>query len=386
MMILILEDQDEKLEKIKQSVFNVNPVIEVQVARDYATFIKLIHAHKFDLIISDLLVPRINGEDDLVDISSMLTQDAMDVTCVNLYTRIVAFTQYADADKFTDLNNSRIIVISYSETNDWRNALEKIILECKPSVVYDFIIICALEKESQGFNEAGYIVGPNEIINELHCKKISINEKHGLIITCPRMGLITASIISTKAIEYFKPKLICMSGICAGIASKVNIYDVVIPQICHQHDFGKWGADGFEPEAYSVQLNHKTSTKIQNAISDKNFIKALIRDLVPKRSELPDGTEELNPVVKLAPASSGSAVIADENMNLIVKNQHRKMTAFEMETFSVYESARLANVTVDFFSAKCIVDDGGINKSDNYHRLACILSAKTVYQLIEKCY
>jgi nucleoside phosphorylase len=386
MIILILEDQDKKLEEIKEVVFNVNPLIEVRVARDYSTFIRLIHAHKFDLIISDLLVPRLRGEDNLLDISSLLTQDAMDVNCVNLYTRIVAFTQYADTDKFTDLNNNRIIVLTYSENNGWRDALGKIIFECTPSVEYDFLIICALEKESQGFNDAGYNVSSSEIINEMHCKKISINDKNGLIITCPRMGLITASIISTKAIEYFKPKLICMSGICAGIASKVNIYDIVIPDICHQHDFGKWGAEGFEPEAYSVQLNHRTKTKIQNAISDKTFASTLIKDLVPKRSELPDGIEELNPEVSLAPASSGSAVIADENMNLIVKGQHRKMTAFEMETFAVYESARLANTPVDFFSAKCIVDDGGVNKSDNYHRIACILAAKTVYQLIERCY
>ncbi|HCM9227723.1 hypothetical protein L8T14_22790 [Enterobacter bugandensis] len=85
-------------------------------------------------------------------------------------------------------------------------------------------------------------------------------------------------------------------------------------------------------------------------------------------------------------ASSDSAVIADENMNEIVKKQHRKMTAFEMESFSVYESARLSETNVDFFSAKCVVDDGGINKSDNFHRLACIISAKAVCEIIRGCY
>ncbi|ENL7625535.1 MULTISPECIES: hypothetical protein [Enterobacteriaceae] len=386
MNILILEDVPNKLEEIKACIHDTCSEASIIEAVDWESYLRVINSRKFDLIIADLVVPRARGEVKTIEIAQMLVDDAMDVASPNLYTPVVALTQYGDIDIFKSLNNNKIIVLSYSNTSNWRDALKDIVLKNKPSQIYDFVIICALSKEVNGFKDAGYNVGNTEIIFGLVCHKLTIDSQIGLLITCPRMGLVNAAIISTKVIECFKPKLLCMAGICAGIEKKVNIYDVVIPEICHQHDFGKWGKDGFEPEPYSVQLHNSTRTKIAHLIEQPEFIKKITEDLSPKRSEIPDNCEEICPTVMLAPASSGSAVIADENMNEIVKKQHRKMTAFEMESFSVYESARLSETNVDFFSAKCVVDDGGINKSDNFHRLACIISAKAVCEIIRGCY
>lgn len=386
MNILILEDIPSKLEEIKtciQSTIKDAKTVEVV---DWESYLRVINSRKFDLIISDLVVPRGKGEKDTIDISRMLVDDSMDPKSPNLYTTVIALTQYGNIDTFENLNSRKIIVLSYTETSNWRSSLTDLIIQNTPAPNYDFVIICALTKESEGFKHAGYDVGNPELIHGLDCQALNINDKKGLIITCPRMGLVTASIISTKALEHFKPSLICMSGICAGIEKKVNIYDVVIPEICHQHDFGKWGINGFEPENYSVQLKSSNRAKIQHLINSSSFSQGIMVGLEPKRSEIPETSDRISPKSLLAPASSGSAVIADENMNEIVKKQHRKMTAFEMESFSVYESARLAEFEVDFFSAKCVVDDGGELKSDDFHRLACIISAKAVYEIIKHCF
>lgn len=386
MIILILEDVPNKLNEIKECIFQTNPEAEVVEVSDWEGYLRVINSRKFDLIIADLVVPRGKGETKTIDIAQMLVDDAMDIECPNLYTPIIALTQYGDIEIFKNLNSNKIIVLSYSESSNWRESLRKVVVENMPKPIYDFVIICALTKEAQGFIEAGYTTSTIEIIHGLECMKIKIENRNGLIVICPRMGLVNAAIISTKVIAYFEPSLICMAGICAGIDEKVKVYDVVVPEICHQHDFGKWGNDGFEPEPYSVQLNNITRTKIKQLINDPSFLRGLTKGLNLKRSEYPETTEELSPLVVLAPASSGSAVIADENMNEVVKKQHRKMTAFEMESFSVYESARLADIHVDFFSAKCVVDDGGANKSDDFHRVACLISAKTVYEIIKNCY
>ncbi|MEN4892219.1 nucleoside phosphorylase [Erwinia billingiae] len=386
MNILILEDVPSKLKEIKTCIENTHKDAEIVDVIDWESYLRVINSRKFDLIISDLVVPRGKGEKDTIDIARMLVDDSMDPKSPNLYTTVIALTQYGNIDTFENLNSKKIIVLSYTETSNWRSALTDLIIQNTPAPNYDFVIICALTKESEGFKNAGYDVGNPDLIYGLDCQTLTINDKKGLIVTCPRMGLVTASIISTKALDHFKPSLICMSGICAGIEKKVNIYDVVIPEICHQHDFGKWGMNGFEPEPYSVQLKNSIRAKIRHLINSASFSAELMAGLNPKRSEIPEIFDHISPRFILAPASSGSAVIADENMNEIVKKQHRKMTAFEMESFSVYESARLAEFEVDFFSAKCVVDDGGELKSDDYHRLACIISAKAVYEIIRHCF
>ncbi|WP_394551199.1 phosphorylase family protein [Pantoea sp. SGAir0183] len=386
MNILILEDIPSKLKEIKTCIESTLKDAQIVEVIDWESYLRVVNSRKFDLIISDLVVPRAKGEKDTIDITRMLVDDSMDPKSPNLYTTVIALTQYSNIDIFENLNSKKIIVLSYTETSGWKAALTDLIIQNTPAPNYDFVIICALTKESDGFKHAGYDVGNPELIHGLDCQTLTINGKKGLIVTCPRMGLVTASIISTKVLEHFKPSLICMSGICAGIEKKINIYDVVIPEICHQHDFGKWGIKGFEPEPYSVQLKNSTRAKIRQLISSASFSQALMAGLDPTRSEIPESIDRISPMSLLAPASSGSAVIADENMNEIVKKQHRKMTAFEMESFSVYESARLAEFEVDFFSAKCVVDDGGELKSDDFHRLACIISAKAVYEIIKHCF
>ena len=94
--------------------------------------------------------------------------------------------------------------------------------------------------------------------------------------------------------------------------------------------------------------------------------------------------QRLTANVYLTPASSGSAVVADERMVEIIAAQQRKGSIFEMESFALYEAARLHPREPLFFSAKAVVDDGGPKKGDKFHRLACILSAKTLYECIRR--
>jgi hypothetical protein len=60
----------------------------------------------------------------------------------------------------------------------------------------------------------------------------------------------------------------------------------------------------------------------------------------------------------------------------------RKLVGFDMEIYSVYEAARLAANKPAFFAAKTVVDDGGKNKGDKFHRIGCLLSAKFIVKAI----
>ena len=52
------------------------------------------------------------------------------------------------------------------------------------------------------------------------------------------MGLVGMAITASKAIEAFQPKIVCMSGICAGVEGEVGLLDIIIGNICWEYQTG----------------------------------------------------------------------------------------------------------------------------------------------------
>ena len=197
------------------------------------------------------------------------------------------------------------------------------------------------------------------------------------------MGLVSAAVTAAFALERFEPKLICMSGICGGIAGESELYDLLVTQICHQHDAGKWSATGFKAEHYDVQLEVAVNSKLVEVASNSELIAQLLHGLDAGKSEVPKGRERVNCNVKTGvPTTSGSAVIAEDGRTATLAVGQRKLAGFDMEVYSVFEAARHATTRTAFFAAKAVVDDGGNNKGDSFHRIACLLSAKFVVTAI----
>jgi nucleoside phosphorylase len=185
------------------------------------------------------------------------------------------------------------------------------------------------------------------------------------------------------ALDRFEPRMICMSGICGGVAGESGIYDLLVTQICHQHDAGKWSNEGFKSEHYDVQIDVDVHNKLIEVCSDDKLKEYLLGDLKPQKSEFPAKIEQLDCNVKTdVPTSSGSAVMAEDGKTSSLKSGQRKLAGFDMEIYSVYEAARLAANKPAFFAAKTVVDDGGRNKGDKFHRIGCLLSAKFIVKAI----
>lgn len=386
MNILILEDERDKRKLIENEIHGMDVGAEITTASFFLDFMK--HALKaaYDLIIADLMAPQFK-DGEAIDLTDNIIEVLRAPDSFNLSTPVLALTRYDSKaeENFKGLNGKDISVVTFSEEkNDWKNSLRRKVTSCIPPETFDFVIVCALEKEVNGYINAGYSVGDAKNIQGLECREINVDEKKGVIVKLPRMGLVTCGITSTLAIDIFKPSLICMSGICAGINGKANIYDVIIPDICHQHDIGKWAESGLEPEFYNVQIDANVRIELSAVIASAEFKKEVLEGISYTRSQIPDDVETPEIRFKLAPASSGSAVIANAEMAELIQSQHRKNTAFEMESFALYEAARLSRIQPKYFSAKVVVDDGSERKSDAFHDPACTISAKTVFNLVKR--
>lgn len=387
MDILVLEDGDAKYFDVNAHLKELVCEVEVVRATCLADFLRFVERRKFDLIIVDLLVPRFKDSADVDDVTADILEACRDPGCTNKGTPVVALTAFDDASdgNYRSLNAADVAVLTFDPEGRWKNALDKKCLGAQPKKAYDVVIVCALSKEVDGFAHGGYQLGNSFIAGNLVCRELQVGDCSGLIVTAARMGLVSCAITATQALEAFSPKLICMSGICAGIDGKANILDVAIAEICHQHDFGKWSVNGYEPEVYAVPIKPKLRAQLKQIIEDDpGFNRSLLEGVTVQDGELPEGIAQLRASIYLTPASSGSAVIADSKMVDIIKEQQRKGVIFEMESFALYEAARLHPSDVPFFSAKAVVDNGTVSKGDKFHRLACILSAKAVVELIKR--
>lgn len=385
MKILILEDEDGKNDEIQSEILQIIPEAEIQRERNWYGYTRAICSIKFDLILLDLLVPRSEKDATVEDHHEQLVETTRDYQSKSFSTPAIVLTRYTEnSENFVyDLNKVDINVIPFNGHGEWKEALKLKLLAAQPKQKYEFVIVCALDKEINAFDGLTDTWGALKTISGLVCREVQIDAYKGVIVRAHRMGLVAAAVTATMALERFEPRLICMSGICGGIAGESGIYDLLVTQICHQHDAGKWSNEGFKFEHYDVQIDVDVHNKLLEVCSEDRLKEYLLEGLNPSKSEFPAKVEQLTCNLKTdVPTSSGSAVMAEGGKTSSLKSGQRKLAGFDMEIYSVYEAARLAANKPAFFAAKTVVDDGGKNKGDKFHRIGCLLSAKFIVNAI----
>jgi len=385
MKILILEDEDPKYEEIATHVHSVIPDATLQREKNWLDYTQALANAKFDLILLDLLVPRSAKDGTVEDHHEQLVEATRHYLSKSFSTPAIVLTRHSlnEGDFVYDLNLVDINVIPFTDHGEWRDALAFKLLAAQPKKKFDVVIVCALEKEADAFEGVGDSWGPVKTISGLSCREMQVGLYKTVIVRTQRMGLVSAAVTAALALDRFEPRLICMSGICGGVAGESEIYDLLVTQICHQHDAGKWSATGFKAEHYDVQLEVAVQNKLVEVVSNNELLAYLVRGLDAGKTEVPEGKERVSCNIKTGvPTSSGSAVIAEDGKTATLAVGQRKLGGFDMEVYSVFEAARHATTRTAFFAAKAVVDDGGKNKGDSFHRIACLLSAKFVVAAI----
>lgn len=382
MKILLIEDQQSKRDEIVQCIFS-NPklsqaTVEFYYAGSLIDAIKLLHLEIYDLIIFDMFLPEhemIVGE-QVRDCSNELIAEFS--KSKNYKSQTIALTQFEidDVENIRSFNIVGITVVKFDSTNKWMQSLSDKIERLSQNIKYDFLIFCALPKERNAFNNTRFKIGGKLNISGLDCQEASINSHSGLIIKPLRMGLVNMAIVAAKAIELFQPKIVAMSGICAGVKDRSNFLDLVVGSECWEHQTGKWKDGVFKQEPYQIPLPSDLRVDLSQSSEDQDIKNYLRNNLYHQ--------ELKNFEIILAPISSGSSVIADHNMMDSIANQQRKMAALEMEMYSLYEAASQSLCRPLFFGAKSVVDLGDAVKNDDFHESACVISARYVEIILAK--
>ena len=379
MRILIIEDQDEKFEVVAAEIrgFFNEPTVEVTRAETMALATKHIFERRFDLIIIDLMVPLRPG-DEPEDITEEIIP-TIELSERNRGANIIALSGFEElvGEQRVRFAEAGIILLHFDdEESNWRKQIAAALMRIHHQYVYDFVIICALDKERNAYRSTNSEIGDLRNIRGLDCLPITVSNLNGVCIKLPRMGLVDASVVTSRAIERFNPKIIAMSGICAGVGSDAKIGTLVVADPCWEYQAGKWAHDGFKIEHYDACLDINTRTILSQFIdrSEKGseFKKGLIEDQI------------LFEEIIIAPMATGSAVIADKDKLTDIQEQHRKIAAIEMEMYGVYKAAQLSATNPIVFGAKTVVDRADSKKDDRFHEYGSILSARFVLAAISE--
>lgn len=382
MKILLIEDNQEKIEEITSFIFSSGiEGVEIIKKFDLRSACREILTTKFDLIIFDIFLPKNElSKDDIADCSEDLIYNFSG--SINYKTETLAISRYS----FDSLDNSYLFnlhgipvveFLNSSEQNSWKISLKIKLEKAKNKYSFDFIIFTALEKERGAYTNTSAKIGENINIDGMNCKEISIKNKNGLIIKPHSMGPIDMAITATKAIEKFQPKLVAISGICAGIENESNFLDIIVPDICWFMQSGKFKNGTFIPEARQVNIDPNLETELEQLADDVNS------DVIDIKSGLFQTELEHSKVI-ICPLVSSASVIADSNLIEIANKPNRKVAGLDMEIFSLFNAANSSLSKPLFFAAKAVVDMANAAKGDTLHQTASIVSARYVTKFIEK--
>ena len=123
-------------------------------------------------------------------------------------------------------------------------------------------------------------------------QKFKMHELQVVSVTQTRMGMAMASSLTTRAILAFNPKLVVMTGICAGRQEKVQIGDILIADQVYDYTAGKIVEEGKLLRPHTLACDDAIKQILITPEINKQTVNKLIRskwirDAIPvKQSDI----------------------------------------------------------------------------------------------------
>ena len=405
MKILIVDDSGEKTRSICSVIRKKYDESEVKID----SVLTIIEAKKklkdkevlYDLMILDLNLPlNFDSTPDLDATLKFVKEINNQDNIYNLPRVSIGLTAYDELEIEARQQFQRCAwtIIKYSDTEDsWKQTLLDILFYTKnhnPVNKVDVCIVTALYvPEATTFMKyVDWEWSQKTLLgSRLFGYKGCFTDKEGnkkSIILCPVLenGMLHTSITTTKLIQLFNPKLMVMTGICAGIKSQSEYGDIVDAQSAWNYNEGKMEKAGgtirFHPSPLHSNIRKSLSDNLQFFINDH-------KDSINQINTLFDDNSVVNNAITITMGgvATGSAVLNDDQTILETYQRNKRLKGIDMEISAFYVSCESADYNnLDFFAVKSISDFGDGNKDDYYQEYASFTSAKFVEKYIMENY
>lgn len=400
MKILIADDEKARYRRLIPRLVALGVrEADIDIAVSSGQALEMMEASQYDLLVLDIVIPlRPDGERDAQNALDLLfTVQVSDV--VKRPRHIVGIT--ADdaaavraADDFAALTWT---IVRYSPTDDdWMarvTALARYVAgteaDLRDPAGVDVAVACALQTPELDqvlalpwnwdpkptalpdatFVHRGWFL-------DATLKRYTVAAAHA-----PRMGMVSSALLGASLIQHLRPRLIAMTGICAGVRGKVALGDVLLADPSWDFQSGKRVRDGdasrLSGRAHQLAAPDRVRKLLQELQRERTGVQALCDAFGSARPN--------DAGIKVGPVACGSAVLADGlSIGEIRSRQQDDMIGVEMEIYGVYAAARAAADPQPLaFALKGVCDFADPEKGDDAQDYAAFMSAGVLRLLLE---
>lgn len=396
MKILVVDDNHEKVEKISQAVLSANvPATIIQETSGESARRRLRLEH-FDLLLIDLRLPETAGSPPkdggglsffdflLLDVRASLPDEVLFVT---------GDSDLAEASRQEVVRRGSALCVMSDLGHEWKDAL---VGQIKLSKVrrdrkvrqFDFSIITALSSELDAVLALDYGWKSFRLANDAtiyHSGEfLSENGVHSVVAaSAMRKGMAASAALATKLILKFSPKVLAMTGICAGVKGRVNLGDVIVGSPTWdwgsgKHDENENGSVVFRLSPKQSELDSSLETLCTEIQRDPEFRKKIRANW---DRDVPAGEFSC----RLGPMASGASVVATASVAQEIATQNRDLIGIEMEAFAVMVAAEFANAgQTAGIAIKSVCDYADKHKQDDWQQYAAYTSARFADELFRR--
>jgi nucleoside phosphorylase len=179
-----------------------------------------------------------------------------------------------------------------------------------------------------------------------------------IVSTCAaRKGMPSAGALAARVTTLYTPKYLVMTGICAGLANRTALGDIVVADPTWDCGSGK-------------QVEDADGSLVFKAAP---YQRPLDANLMHIASEL---ARNATVAQSIGPMACGASVVAAREFATSIAGQHKDLLAIEMEGYAVMAAAEYAAVPAPIsIVIKSVCDFADAQKSDDWQAYAAYTSA-----------
>ncbi len=219
--------------------------------------------------------------------------------------------------------------------------------------------------------------------NLIHRGNLAINGRVFSVISTSarKMGMIAAGLTALKLINKFRPKLLIMPGICAGVRGRNRLGDVILASTVWNWQSGKMGAEhgsmGLSLDPHQLHAPDLALSQFEHLSQQQHIWNAIYAGFGGVK---PDHILQAH----IGPVATGQVVLSSAEVMKSIEAQNRKLLGVEMECYGVYAATQWSDEPKPLtFAIKSVCDFGDQDKDDRYQDYAAYTSAMATAKLLE---
>lgn len=390
--ILLVDDEYNKAEAVVSALRDVDSSVTFEHHSNAASARECLRQTKFDLMLIDVNLPDYMGGPIVADAGFQLFDAVFNDKQIQDLPEMVFISAKEDAIEQATASAARrggVFLAYSSHTTGWRETLSakaRLLLRRRRATArreVDVAIVTALRApeleavlglpygwkgpERFGSDPTGYFFGVDPRGSTSIVAAASI-----------RKGMASAAALAARMVERYKPRLVVMLGICAGVKGKAGYGDIVVADPSWDWGSGKQAEEAsgslvFKAAPYQSPLDARLSELARDLGQNAEALTRI-------RSQWPAQKPESALRVHVAPMASGASVIAHQPIVEEIAKQNRDLVAVEMEAYAVMAAAEGANTRGLVIKSVC--DFADATKADDWQPYAAHTSAAFFHELL----